>query len=149
MVDEEAKPRRWVYIGRIVESGSRVLAQFQELGEDDSLGQIRLFDAKSKKVKGKFHVGVVYSIKVAGDSAYLGSAEHVGLFNDIQQRAVWQTIDRAVETTLRVENRRRTEKADRALLEVLRPLRDVYQKTDYRTQRAIEMEVLAFLRTKG
>ena len=73
-------------------------------------------------------VGEVIEIKMEASTYWPGSAKHVGVWKNEQQRMQWQAEARAWDTARRVEKEMESEKRRILLKEHLEPLRQIYRK---------------------
>jgi hypothetical protein len=93
-------------------------------------------------------VGGRYTIDVSGSTFRLSTAKYHGLWPDQEQRGVWQTMDRATDLEVKTISKMSTDASENAMLEVLKPLRREYHRTNAQGKLALEVLLLSWLRRR-
>lgn len=118
----------------------------REVSEAGALGVERLFAAKGLLCR----VGHVYRIQISetkgADSIYPSTERWISQYADAEQVAAWQAAARALEVEKAAKRERKKAEGTQQMLEVLKPLRTIYQRTNALGRLAIEVQVLAYLR---
>ena len=119
---------------------------FRVVLPDGQSGPERLYSQKSLK---SIRVGHVY--EVDADPAdptriYVDSARWLRLWGDEAEAAVWQTASAAFDTLELARKHQKQQTSRRLPLELLKPIRDEYWRTNSAGRLAIEVRVLAYLR---
>jgi hypothetical protein len=134
----------WVCTGKeLTHEGKAVIGFIPIVDDDGTLAEKRhRFDAKGLSVI----VGGVYLVQTNGESLLPGRMEWQRTYEFTNLVAVWQTLARAADLELRRQSQEKGAGKINHLLEVLEPLREAYHSTDWRTQKAVELIVLDYLR---
>jgi hypothetical protein len=147
---EGAKPepptRLFVCTGKAETNDGKTALVLRELCEDGSLADERLFTAKDLHCR----VGHVYRIRISeakgADSIYPSTARWTSTYEDEAQVAAWQAKARAFDVEKAALREQKKAEGTQQMLEVLKPLRTIYQQTNTLGRLAIEVQVLAYLR---
>ena len=118
----------------------------RELSGADDLGTERVFEAKGLLCR----VGHVYRIQISqttGAASIFPSTDRwISQYADAEQVAAWQAAARAFEIEKAAVRERKKAEGTQQMLEVLKPLRTIYQRTNALGRLAIEVQLLAYLR---
>jgi hypothetical protein len=134
-----------VCVGKI-RSRNLVCWVFKTILPDGNVGEERLYSAKNLKA---ISVGSVYEVETDADDStriYVNSARWLRVWSNEEEAAVWQAAAAAFDTTELARKREKQETSRKLPLEVLRPLREEYWRTNAAGRLAIEVRVLAYLR---
>ena len=147
---QEAKPEQptalFVCTGKAETTDGKTALVLRQLYGGGKLADERLFTAKD------FHcrVGHVYRIRISeikgADSIYPSTARWISAYEDEAQAAAWQAAARAFDVEKAARRERKKAEGTQQMLEVLRPLRTIYQRTNALGRLAIEVQLLAYLR---
>jgi hypothetical protein len=94
-------------------------------------------------------VGNVYEVEVdASDPTriYADSARWLRVWDNEQEAAVWQVASAAFDTVELARKHEKQQTSRRLPLELLKPIREEYWRTNSTGKLAIEVRVLAYLR---
>lgn len=147
--DDEFVEREFVIVGRTRTTEKkpgvilRRLGEVQHVGEDGELGPEEVYSAKPLLRK---PIGAVYVIEATATSIRPTTARYLRQYHDRDKVMTWQAEARAQEI---IEQAARDEKkgATPAALKALEPLRRLYARTNHLNRLAIEVQVLAYLRS--
>lgn len=145
-------PVEWVCVAKLFEKDKFSGHELRRISPDgESLMEPgSIFGTRKLQV----HVGGVFKIDTIfkeddGISIVPSTAEWVRTWEDKAAVAAWQTVSRAAETAARAYKMAKSEKGVNHMLAVLDPLRKAYNATDHIGRLAIELQVLAYLRSRS
>lgn len=127
-------------------AGKEICLVFRLVGTDGLAGEERLYAQKRLK---QVRVGNVYEVETSSDDPtrlLTNTIRWIRIWNNKAEAAIWQTEAAAFDTLELAKQCERRESTRRLPLELLRPLRDEYWKTNSSGRLAIEVRVLAYLR---
>jgi hypothetical protein len=113
---------------------------------DGKAGPERLYSQKRLK---SIRVGNVYELDVDPSDPtriYVDSPRWLRLWDDEHEAAVWQTASSAFDTAELARKHEKQQTSRRLPLELLKPIREEYWRTNSAGRLAIEVRVLAYLR---
>ena len=119
---------------------------FRVILPDGQAGDERRYSQKSLK---SVRVGNVYEVDVAaGDQTriYVDSARWLRVWDNEQEAAVWQAASAAFDTVELARKHEKQQTSRRLPVELLKPIRDEYWRTNSAGRLAIEVRLLAYLR---
>jgi hypothetical protein len=130
----EAKPELptalYVCTGKAETTDGKAALVLRELCEGGKLADERLFTAKDLHCR----VGHVYRIRISetkgADSIYPSTARWISLYENEAQVAAWQAAARAFDVEKAARRRQKQAEETQQMLEVLKPLRKIYQQTN-------------------
>jgi hypothetical protein len=145
-----AKPERptalFVCTGKAETTDGKTALVLREMSEGGKLADERLFTAKDLRCR----VGHVYRIRISetkgADSIYPSTASWISAYEDGVQVAAWQAAARAFDVEKAARRRQKQAEETQQMLEVLKPLRTIYQRTNALGRLAIEVQLLSYLR---
>jgi hypothetical protein len=120
----------------------------QIVKEDGTLvPEHRVFNEKNFR-KANIFVGGMWEIEGNEDftSVVLVGAKYKGLWPNEADRTRWKTEDRSFQIAREAKKRQSNDKERNAMVEALRPIRDVWMGTNMLGRLAIEVQVLAYIR---
>lgn len=154
-MSEEFKPTRFVVVGRgrarVAQEGGKKSAtlpaiMLRRVMPDGALSpKDEVYTSKLLRGKG---VGLVYEMEASDESIKPATVRFIERWHDEEQVAEWQLAAKAHDAVQDAERRERDAAAPLAL-ELLRPLRRAYAKTNWNGKMAIEVLVLNYLRMDG
>jgi hypothetical protein len=147
MPDEAAThpKRKLVCVGK-VHANKEVCLMFRLVASDDTLGDERIYAHKHLK---QVRVGNVYEVEIDRDDPtriYTNTIRWLCVWKDQTEAATWQAVAAAFDTLELAKKSEKKETGRRLPLELLRPLREEYRRTNPAGRLAIEVRVLAYLR---
>jgi hypothetical protein len=119
---------------------------FRTILPDGLAGEERVYSQKSLK---SVRVGSVYQVDTdPTDSTriYVDTARWLRLWGNEEEAAVWQTTAGAFDMTELARRHEKQQTSRKLPLELLRPIREEYRRTNAAGRLAIEVRVLAYLR---
>jgi hypothetical protein len=119
---------------------------FRLILPDGQAGAERLYSQKSLK---SVRIGSVYEVDVdPTDSTriYVNSARWSRLWENQEEAAVWQTTGAAFDTVELARKHEKQQTSRKLPIELLKPIREEYRRTNAAGRLAIEVRVLAYLR---
>lgn len=119
---------------------------FRLVTSDGTATEERLYGQKTLK---QVRVGSVYEVETdVNDSTriHANTIRWVHMWKDQEEAAMWQTAAAAFDTLELARKCEKRETGRKLPLELLKPLRDEYWKTNSSGRLAIEVRVLAYLR---
>ena len=140
---EEMALQEWVHTGKVILSNKKPGLVFRPI-VNGQLADEKYYDTKGMP---RVSVGGVYQVKASGTKIVPSSFKWLRTWEDTGQVAVWQTEARAFDTELRTRKQEKSETSVQHMLEVLAPLRKAYNRTNHIGRLAIEVQVLAYLRS--
>ncbi len=118
----------------------------RELTEASELGEERIFASKGLLCR----VGHIYRIQISetkgADSIFPSTERWISQYADAEQVAAWQAAARALDVEKAAARERKKAEGTQQMLEVLKPLRTIYERTNALGRLAIEVQLLAYLR---
>jgi hypothetical protein len=119
---------------------------FRVVDSKGAAGEDRLYSQKNLK---QVRVSHVYEVETAEDDStriHTQTIRWIGVWPEQQEDATWQAAAAAFDTLELAKKAEKKETERRLPLELLRPLRDEYFRTNPAGRLAIEVRVLAYLR---
>ncbi len=119
---------------------------FRVVTPDGQKGDERLYSQKSLK---SIRVGHVYQVDTDPTEStriYVNTARWLRLWSDETEAAVWQTASAAFDTAELARKHEKQQTSRKLPVELLKPIRDEYRRTNSAGRLAIEVRVLAYLR---
>jgi hypothetical protein len=119
---------------------------FREVASDGSRGKERIYSQKHLR---HVRVGHVYEVETDATTItqiYTDTVRWLSVWPDKTEAATWQTAAAAFDTLELARKNEQKETGRKLPLELLRPLRDEYWKTNPAGRLAIEVRLLAYLR---
>lgn len=147
MPDEAAtQPRRKLICVGKVHANKEVCLTFRMVASDGTLGDERIYAHKHLK---QVRVGNVYEVEIDREDPtriYTNTIRWLCVWKDQTEAATWQAAAAAFDTLELAKKFEKKETGRRLPLELLRPLREQYWRTNSMGRLAIEVRVLAYLR---
>ncbi len=119
---------------------------FRIVASDHTLGDERIYAHKHLK---QVRVGNVYEVEIGKEDPtriYTNTIRWVCVWKDQTEAAIWQAAAAAFDTLELAKKFEKKETGRQLPLELLKPLREQYWKTNSMGRLAIEVRVLAYLR---
>src|SRR5579859_871524 len=142
----EPRTALFVCTGKTETADGKPAIILRKLSEANELGTERLFASKGLHCR----VGHVYRIQVSetkgADSIFPSTERWISQYANAEQVAAWQAAARAFEIEKAAARERKKAEGTQQMLEVLKPLRTIYQRTNALGRLAIEVQLLAYLR---
>ncbi len=142
----DANKLHLVCVGKAYAKTKEVCFIFLVVGSDGRAGDERIYAQKHLK-----HVRVGHLYEVETDSTeptriHTNTMRWLNVWHDAAEAATWQTAAAAFDTLDLAHKNEKKETGRRLPLELLRPIREEYLKTNPAGRLAIEVRVLAYLR---
>jgi hypothetical protein len=135
-------------VGKVSLSDGKIGLVFRDVTPEGSLGDERTYEHKGLQ---QLRIGAVYSVEA--DSAntrtiYTNTFRWLRLWDKTDEAAGWQAAADAFDTQRLTVQQERKQNARKHPVELLAPIREQYWKTNPLGRLAIEVRVLAYLRSR-
>lgn len=143
---DEPKPTVQLVCTGKARSKSEICWVFRVVLPDGKVGDERVYGQKNLR---SIRVGHVYKLDVDATEPtriYVDSARWLRVWGNEQEAAVWQTMAAAFDTEELARKHEKDQTSRRLPLELLRPIRKEYWRTNSSGRLAIEVRILAYLR---
>jgi hypothetical protein len=118
----------------------------REVAPDGTLGSERVYPVKGIRV----NVGGIYTVEAKADDPaviFPGTLAYEGHWPDQNERGRWYALARAFEAADQARKQGQKEVTRNLISEALEPLRNIYHRTNFQGQVALEVLILTYLRT--
>lgn len=120
-----------------------------KINEDGSKSQITAIYDERKCAKAMIRNGGIYDLEAAPDfsSAILSSAKYKGLWPNEADRVRWRADEDILRGKRAAKKRQKLDLSSSAIKTALQPLREAWHDTNSLGRLALEVQVLAYLRS--
>lgn len=135
--DKDFKIVTWVFVGKV---GPDIT--FNKKEDEEDLTCYKAPHFLNGVIGGRYKL--LYSKKTS--RIKLGNAEYLGKISDLHQITKYETWERTENISRRIKQKMLKDKNDKAILQCLEPIRQVYRGTGYFNRMALEVMVLDYIR---